>query len=87
MMTLGKYIRSSRTMVGISQTRLASMCRETYPGIKGIVRNAVCYWESDQRVPSVPQLAAMGTVLGWSNVQFANALQCATRTTDGSDVV
>lgn len=86
MLSLGNYLKVSRRMLGVNQTQLAALCREAYPGVKGLVCNAVCYWESGQRMPSLVQLTVLGTVFGWADHQYMRALNCATADQGDTDV-
>lgn len=85
-LSLGNYLKVSRRMLGVNQTQLASLCREAYPDVRGIVCNAVCYWEAGQRMPSLVQLTVLGTVFGWADHQYMRALNCATADQGGADV-
>jgi len=85
-LSLGNYLKVSRRMLGVNQTQLAALCRDAYPEVKGLVCNAICYWESDQRMPSLVQLTVLGTVFGWADHQYMRALNCATFCHGGTDV-
>lgn len=69
----GTLLATKRLAAGMSQRALATALL----GVRGAHVTAVAHWESGESLPDAGQLAALFSILSWSEGQRAEALRLA----------